>query len=166
LLVPREGQLVRVWSFEETAGATWSATEVFPHPPGVPAQIALYSGRFSAEPAAADHLSVSRLIWDRTAFTLRPATTVEAGEPAVALMVGDFASAAEARRHRSAELAVLRPLWVLMSNSVPSLKPGRAALGMVFARRQHAEQERRRLAEGGLSLPVSVVEVTPMVVPK
>ena len=160
LVVPKDGQLVLLWEFTEAPGYIWSAAV-----DSLPAGFALFYVRYHVELSEPDIFWVARftLNKDKGELVLAPEGVV-----ATALVVGDFMSPNAAYRYqkdaaykqqKSNTKYCFSGYDVYSSNSIKAIPKGHNALVRLFAQREQAEEEKKRLFQCGVSFKMSVVDI-------
>lgn len=154
LITLQANKLVFAWSFDESAGPTWSATSVLNQ--NSDNKIILYWAFPSIDhPSKPDTLSVTLLQWDTVHQKLIPKLGINAAK---ILAVGEFNSAIEARKHK---VDCLAPYLVLSTKLVSRSPKDKRVLGKVYPLDDNKliEAEKARLTECGIKTKTSIYEI-------
>lgn len=153
LVVAVDKKLILAWSDQDGAGPTWSTVVVTD--PGEAQEILAFDGFRQPSDTLPDRLHISAYQWDAHANKLDNATS--GIRPIYALIAGEFKSATEA--HTALKRSnCLNGFWVLKSDVLLNLEPGRFVLAAVSSKKQLAEEKSTAVKGCSPKLPVSMIE--------
>jgi hypothetical protein len=148
LLVPRQGKLETLWSYDEDSLATdWTTTTVIPAlprsaPEGATQDVAFIATRRTPE-GLASKVEATRLHLDPSSGVVQSQPLPDAGAPLFVLAAGAFKNTAAtkaARQHCVHDLEVMR------ASLFPKLRAPASFFGAVFANRKDADDNLALLA--------------------
>lgn len=155
LVVAMNKKLVRAWADQEGPGPTWSTVVVADSGPNEPQEILVFDGFRQPSDDLPDKLRFGAYQWDANENKLDSAVR---GTPTLyAVTAGEFKTAAEA--HAAVmQSDCLSGFWVLKSDALLKLEPGRFVVAAVSTKKAVAVEKSEAVKACAPKLSVSIIE--------